>query len=233
MQEAHTGLMILETKTLAAIPAHAGRILPMWHRWGLRTKIVGLTVGVVLPIMAATTTLAVRLYRSTLEDDIRNSGLALARELAASAASRTGTGGEAALQREIGSVLGRGSLVRGAAVYAVGRPGLTVRASGGQFHPPGPDDEVAAREGQEVVALRREGLDRVWRIAVPVWVEGRSVGAVSLTLPLGRAEALAKRVEHQAIFVGAATVVLLVGTLAAFMNRAMATPLGGRKQASP
>ncbi|HXZ43912.1 MAG TPA: HAMP domain-containing sensor histidine kinase, partial [archaeon] len=198
----------------------------MWYRWSLRAKIVGLTVGVVLPIMAGTTALAVRLYRSTLEDDIRNSGLALARELAASAASRTGTSGEAALQRELGSVLGRGSLVRDAAVYAVGRQGLTVRVAGGQFHSPGPDDEVAAREGQEVVALRREGPERMWRIAVPVWMEGRSVGAVSLDLPLGRVDALAKRVEHQAIFVGAATVVLLVGTLALFMNRAIATPLG-------
>lgn len=198
----------------------------MWYRWSLRTKIVGLTVGVVLPIMAGTTALAVRLSRSTLEDDIRNSGLALARELAASAASRTGTSGEAALQREIESVLGRGSLVRDATVYAVGRQGLMVRVSGGQLHPPGPDDEVAAREGQEVVALRREGPERIWRVTVPVWVEGRSMGAVSLALPLGRADALAKRVEHQAIFVGAATVVLLVGTLAAFMNRAMATPLG-------
>jgi len=103
---------------------------------------------------------------------------------------------------------------------------LTVRASGGPLHPPGPDDEVAAREGQEVVALRREGLERMWRIAVPVWRGGRSEGAVSLALPLGRADALAKREERQAIFVGAATVVLLVGTLAAFMNRALATPLG-------
>jgi len=33
-------------------------------------------------------------------------------------------------------------------------------------------------------------------------------------------------VEHQAIFVGAATVVLLVGALATFMNRALAAPLG-------
>jgi two-component system NtrC family sensor kinase len=197
----------------------------MWYRWSLRTKIVGLTVGVVLPIMAGTTALAVRLSRSTLEDDIRNSGLALARELAASAASGTGTGGEAVLQREIGSVLGRGSLVSEAAVYAVSPRGLVVRASGGRLRLPGPDDEVAAREGQEVVVLRQEGSERIWRIAVPVWVEGRSVGAVLLALPLGRADALAKRVEHQAIFVSAATVVLLVGTLAAFMNRAIATPL--------
>lgn len=198
----------------------------MWYRWSLRAKIVGLTIGVVLPIMAGTTALTVRLSRSALEDDIRNSGLALARELAASAASRTGTGETAVLQREISSVLGRGSLVRDAAVYAVGRRGTVVRAYGGQLRPAGPDDEVAAREGQEVAVLRREGQERIWRIAVPIWEAGRSVGAVSLALPLGRADALAQRVEHQAIFVGAATMVLLVVTLAAFMNRALAAPLG-------
>lgn len=96
----------------------------MWYRWSLRAKIVGLTVGVVLPIMAGTTALAVRLSRTALEDDIRSSGLALARELAASAASYTGKGEEAALKQEIGSVLGRGSLVRDATVYAVGPRGL-------------------------------------------------------------------------------------------------------------
>lgn len=199
----------------------------MWQRWGLRAKILGLTVGVVLPIMAATTALTVRLSRGALEDDIRNSGLALARELATSAASSKGTAEQAELQREISSILGRGSVVRDAAVYAVSRTGLVVRASGGGSRPPGPDDEVAAREGQEVAVLRREGPARVWRVAVPIWEGGRSIGAVSLTLPLGRVDALARRVEHQAIFLGAATVVLLVGTLATFMNRALAAPLGG------
>ena len=198
----------------------------MWQRWSLRAKILGVTVGVVLPIMAGTTALAVRLSRTALQDDIRSSGLTLARELAASDASLKGTGGEAALQQEVRSILGRGSLVRDAVVYAVGGRGLTVRAYGGRPHPPGPDEEVAAREGQEVAALRSEGPERVWRIAVPVWEGERSVGAVSLVLPLARADALAQRVEHQAIFVGAATVVLLVGTLATFMNRALAAPLG-------
>jgi hypothetical protein len=49
----------------------------MWNKWSLRAKIVGLTVAVVLPIMAATTALTVRLSRTALEDDIGRSGLAL------------------------------------------------------------------------------------------------------------------------------------------------------------
>jgi signal transduction histidine kinase len=198
----------------------------MWRRWSLRGKIVGLTVAVVLPIMAATTALAVRLSRTALENDIRSSGLALARELAASVAPRQGTAGTALLQQEIGSILGRGSLVHGAAIYAVSPRGLTVRAYGGKLHSPGPDDEVAAREGQEVVGLRRDGPERVLRIAVPIWLEGRSVGAVSLVVPLARADALAQRMDHQAIVLGTVTVALLVGSLAAFMNRALAAPLG-------
>jgi signal transduction histidine kinase len=198
----------------------------MWQRWSLRAKILGLTVGVVLPIMAATTALTVRLSRTAMEDDIRNSGLALARELAASAASRQGAGGEAVLQQEIGSILGRGSVVRDVAVYAVTPQGLAVQAYGGTLHPPGPDDEVAAREGQEIVTLDRAGPERMWRVAVPIWEGRRSVGAVSLTLPLGRTDALARRIERQAILLGAATVILLVGTLSVFMNRALAAPLG-------
>ena len=48
----------------------------MWQEWSLRAKIVGLTVGVVLPIMATTTVLTIRLSRNALEDDLRQSGLA-------------------------------------------------------------------------------------------------------------------------------------------------------------
>jgi len=57
--------------------------------------------------MAMTTVLTVRLSRNALEDDLRTSGLALARELAASAVERHGAEGETLLQREIGSVAGR------------------------------------------------------------------------------------------------------------------------------
>jgi len=197
----------------------------MWHRWSLRAKIVGLTVGVVLPIMAATTALTVRLSRTALEDDIRRSGLALARELATLATSHQGTDGEVQFQQEIGRIVGRGSLVRGAAVYAVSPRGLVVRAYGGRLDPPGAADEVAAREGQEVVAVEDEALTRIWRVSVPVWESKRSIGAVSLSLPLARADGLAQRIKDQALLVGAATVILLVGTLAIFMNRALTAPL--------
>jgi len=198
----------------------------MWHEWSLRAKIVGLTVGVVLPVMAMTTALTVRLSRNALEDDLRTSGLALARELAASAVERHGAERETLLQREIGSVAGRGGLVRDVAIYAVGSVGLVVRAHGGTPEPPDATVEVAAREGQEIVVVKHEALSRLWRVTVPIWEGKRSVGAVSLTLPLARADALAQRIEHQAVLLGVSAMCLLVGALSAFMNRALAAPLG-------
>ena len=198
----------------------------MWHEWSLRAKIVGLTVGVVLPVMAMTTALTVRLSRNALEDDLRTSGLALARELAASAVERHGAERETLLQREIGSVAGRGGLVRDVAIYAVGPAGLVVRAHGGTPEPPDASVEVAAREGQEIVVVKHEALSRLWRVTVPIWEGKRSVGAVALTLPLARADALAGRIEHQAVLLGVSAMCLLVGALSAFMNRALAAPLG-------
>ena len=198
----------------------------MWHEWSLRAKIVGLTVGVALPVMALTTVLTVRLSRTAVEDDLRTSGLALARELAASAVERHGVEGETLLQREIVSVAGRGGLVRDVAIYAVGPAGLVVRAHGGTPEPPDASVEVAAREGQEIVVVRQEALSRLWRVTVPIWEGTRSVGAVSLTLPLARADALARRIEHQAVLLGVTAMCLLVGALSAFMNRALAAPLG-------
>ena len=158
----------------------------MWHEWSLRAKIVGLTVGVVLPVMATATALAVRLSRNALEDDLRTSGLALARELAASAVAYHGTENDALLQQEIRSMAGRGGPVRDVAVYAVTPAGLAVRAIEGRPERPDADVEVAAREGQEIVAVKRETLSRLWQVTVPVWERKRSVGAVSLTLPLAR-----------------------------------------------
>jgi two-component system NtrC family sensor kinase len=198
----------------------------MWQEWSLRAKIVGLTVGVVLPIMAMTTALTIRLSRNALENDLRQSGLALARELAASAVERRDVDGETLLQREIGGLAGRDSLVRDVAIYAVGPTGLAVRARAGGPEPPDANVEVAAREGQEIVVVKRVARSRMWRVTVPIWEGERSVGAVSLTLPLARADALAQRIEYQAVLLGLAAMGLLVGGLSAFMSRALAAPLG-------
>jgi sensor histidine kinase regulating citrate/malate metabolism len=190
----------------------------MWQEWSLRAKIVGLTVGVVLPIMAMTTALTIRLSRNALENDLRQSGLALARELAASAVERRDVDGETLLQREIGGLAGRDSLVRDVAIYAVGSTGLAVRARAGGPEPPDANVEVAAREGQEIVVVKRVARSRMWRVTVPIWEGERSVGAVSLTLPLARADALAQRIEYQAVLLGLAAMGLLVGGLSAFMS---------------
>ncbi len=197
----------------------------MWRGWNLRVKIMVLTVGVVLPVMAVTTALTVRMSRAALENDIRNTGLALARELAASAAAATGLAGEGALQQEVGSLFGKGGVVRDVAVYAAQPEGLVARVRGGAARPPGPEAEIAAREDQELVVVRSDARGRVLRVAVPVQRGGRSIGVVSLGLPLDREDALAARAERQAIALGAAAVVLIVGSLSAFMNRALAAPL--------
>jgi two-component system NtrC family sensor kinase len=112
------------------------------------------------------------------------------------------------------------------AIYAVGPQGLTVRAKTGTPGPPDANVEVAAREGQEVVVVTHEALSRWWRVTVPIWDGKRSVGAVSLTLPLARADALAQRIAYQAVLLGLVAMCLLVGGLSAFMSRALAAPLG-------
>lgn len=197
----------------------------MWRRWSLRVKMMVMTTAVVLLIMGVTTALTVRMSRAVLEEDIRRSGITLARELAALAASGRGTAHEQALQREIGSLLGKESLVRDARVYTLGPQGLTPRAWGGAPRLPDPEDEIAAREKQEVATLKRDDRDRFWRVAVPVVERGRSVGVVSLSLPLGRVDALARRAKRQAIGLGAATVLLIAWSLSVFMNRALTAPV--------
>ncbi len=193
--------------------------------WTLRAKIVVVILAVVLLLMAANTVLTVRLSRAVLEEDTRNSGLALARELALVAASEPGTGQTRDLEQEIGILVGKGSLVRDAAVYAAEARGLALRVREGTPGSPGPEEEAAAREDHEVVAVRTEGQRRVLRVVVPVREGRRSVGVVSLGLPLDRVDALARREAWQAIPLDAATVVLIVGSLVAFLNRALTTPV--------
>ena len=199
----------------------------MWRGWSLRAKIVGLTAAAVLPVMAMTTALTVRLSRNSLEEDLRTGGLVLAREMAASAVARHGAEGEALLQEEVSNLVGRGSPVRDVAVYMVGPEGLVGRVHAGKPDPPDVNEEVAAREGQEIVVVKRGVPSRLWRVTVPIWEGKRSVGAVSLALPLARADALARRIEYQAVLLGVTAMILLVGALSVFMNRALATPLGG------
>jgi signal transduction histidine kinase len=197
----------------------------MGGRWSLRAKVTAITVAVALPVLAASTLLTVRLSRRALEDDIRASGLTVARELAASAANVLGTGGEAVLQREIESLLGRGSVVREAAVYAVTPRGLAPVAHGASARPAGSAEEIAARERQELVALGHSGGDRRLEVAVPVIRGGQSIGVVSVALALLRTDALIRQEERQALGLGIVTVGLLVGGLALFMNRAFTRPV--------
>ena len=174
----------------------------MWRRWSLRTKIVVVTMALVLPVMGATTALTVRFSRAALEEDIRSSDLTLARELAASAAA-SGAAEDAELQREVDSLFGKGSVVRDAVVSVLGPQGLVVRARGGIPRTPSPEEEIAARENQEVVVRKRMDGHRILLVAVPVRGRGRSIGAVSLGLPLDRADALTHQAERQALGKGA------------------------------
>jgi signal transduction histidine kinase len=204
--------------------------MAMWGRWSLRTKIVIVTVGVVLPVIAATTLLTVRMSHTAFQDALRNTGLALARELSASVATGEGIEQNLTLQQEVGSLLGRGSVVRDAAVYWLEPHGLAVRAAGRTGGEPGPEEEIAVRENQEVTALQTRNGHRILRVAVPIRRQGRSVGVVSLGLPLDRADALARREERQAVGLGLGSVILIVGSLTIFMNRALTAPVRGLVQ---
>jgi signal transduction histidine kinase len=197
----------------------------MRSSWSLRTQVNAITVAVVLPVLAVSTTLTVRLFRGALEDDVRGGGLALARELAASAASDPTSADDADLQREIGSVLGRGSVVHDAAVYMLTPSGLSLRAGGGVVRPAGLRAEIAAREKQEMVATDQVGGERLLRVAVPVLKDGRSVGVVSLGLALARTDALVRQAERQALALGIGTLLVLGGGLSIFMNRALTRPV--------
>jgi signal transduction histidine kinase len=197
----------------------------LWHRWSVRTQVTAITVAVTLPVLAASTWLLARLSRQALEDDIRASGLTVARELAASAANVLGTEGDAGLQGQIDSLLGRGSAVRGAAVYAATPRGLTPLAHAGAPRPAGSMEEIAAREQQELVSLQRVGSDRMLEVAVPIMRRGQSIGVVSAALALTRTDALIRQGERQALGLGVATLVVLVGGLSVFMNRALTRPV--------
>lgn len=198
----------------------------MWQRWSLRTKIVVLTVAVVLPILAAATSLTIRMSHAALEDDLRDSGLVLARGLAVSAVSIQDVEDALELRREISSLVGKGSVVRDVAVYRLTPDGLAVRATSSAATRPGPEEEIAARENQEVLASRIQDGHHILRVAIPIRDRGRTVGVVSLGLPLDRADALAQRARRQVFSLGLGSVILIVGSLSMFMNRALTMPLG-------
>jgi hypothetical protein len=100
----------------------------MRRGWNLRIKILVLTMGVVVPIMVLATAVTVRMSGAALEDDIRSTALALARELAASAAADRGAAGEQAIRQGVPSLFGKGGVVRDVAVYATRPEGLVARA---------------------------------------------------------------------------------------------------------
>ncbi|HTU03416.1 MAG TPA: ATP-binding protein [Candidatus Sulfotelmatobacter sp.] len=197
----------------------------MWHRWSFRAKIIAIIAGVVLPVMVTMTTLTIRLSRKALEDDIRESGVALARELAASAPEVLDESGGRALQAEAAGLVGKAGMVDQVAIYALLPDGLLRLANAGRAGNPGAEETLAARTGREVVAFVTGPEGRAWRIAVPIARGGQIIGVVALRLPLDRAEAVARLAEQQAVGLGAGAIVLLVIGLAAFMSRALSRPV--------
>jgi signal transduction histidine kinase len=176
-------------------------------------------------VIAATTGFTMRMSRTALQDALRNTGLSLARELSASVATGQGVVHDLTLQQEVNSLLGKGSVVRDAAVYWLEPHGLAIRATGRRRGNPGPEEEIAVRENQEVTALQIQNGHRLLRVVVPIREGGRSVGVVSLGLPLDRADVFARREERQAVGLGLGSVILIVGSLSIFMNRALTTPV--------
>ena len=175
--------------------------------------------------MVTMTTLTIRLSRRALEDDIRESGVALARELAASAPEVLDESGRRALQAETAGLVGKGGMVDQVAIYALLSGGLLRLADAGQTTAPGPEEILAARSGREVVTSAKTSGGPAWRIAEPIVRGGQIIGVVALRLPLGRVETVARLAEQQAVGLGAAAVVLLVIGLSAFMSRALSRPV--------
>jgi signal transduction histidine kinase len=179
----------------------------------LQTKATLLVIAIVAGVLGLSTILNIRVSEHTLEQDLRDNAISLARQFAAGIDSWEEINEPATLQVDMAQVMNSRSSIAGVEVYALAQGVPVFITSNDEEVPASPAPEVtqAAREDRSVAVLRQSKGGRQWDIAVPVHLRGTAVGVVRFRVSLAEADQLAARERWQAtLIMGAATAAIVL-----------------------
>lgn len=234
----HRGLLLYSENVLHFMGwgdriKRSGRAVGLWRERprmavfsrpvSLRTKVISLIVLIVAFVLTTSTYLSIRLSKNLLVQEVKENGIALARELTAGYWSRADLNDASTLKTGIEEVMQLRPLVKRIEVYALTPTALTLVASssgrGGFLQP------LKAPPPQVTASLARDSGGRFWEVIAPIRVEDEVAGALRLKVSLKRADELATTTRLQFFLVMSGAVVLIVGLLSIFFHRAVDKPV--------
>ncbi len=193
--------------------------------FSLRTKVISLIILIVAAVLSVSTYMSVRLSEALLAEELRESTIKLAGELAAEIRSRNQLEDARTLQEAIEWVMEVRPLVRRIDVFALTPNGLTLVASSSGTG--GSAGILKSAPQEDIAELVRESGSRVWEVVTPIRLGDEVAGALRLRVSFKKADELAARMRLQFLLIMGAAVVLIVASLSTFFYRAVDRPIRG------
>jgi two-component system, NtrC family, sensor kinase len=178
---------------------------------GVRSKLVVLSVAVLVIVSFGFTALSLGLSRGWVAEDLKERAIVFASEIAATIGDRQELENTALLQQQIGAILAiRRSVLHldiltfgeqgtGAKVVATSHPTRRLPFTRG--------DIQRVQKGQ--VVSRLVEFERYWEVMAPITLAGAVAGAVACRFSLDRADQLASRTRTWALAITAGSVLVM------------------------
>jgi two-component system, NtrC family, sensor kinase len=189
------------------------QVVQRWPIRSLQTKATLLVIAIVAGVLALSTFLNIRVSERTLERDLRDNAIALARQFAAGIGSWEELNNPATLQVDIGQLMEDRPSIAGVEVYATthGVPHFITSSEEESPTSAAPEVLQVAQENKPMAVQRQGRTGRQWDAAVPVHLHESLAGVVRLQFSLREADRLAARERRQAVLImGAATVAIIL-----------------------
>jgi signal transduction histidine kinase len=182
--------------------------------WTIRSKLVSLSLLILVVVSFAFTLVHLGMSRSWIEEDLRERAVAFAQEIAATIGSRQEFENAALLERQIRDIMTVRSnvLQMDVLAFAADESKIVATSHPRRRLPFTRKEAEQVRRGAVVSRLVSGQAGRYWEIVAPVRLDGGIAGAVAVEFSLDRADALADRIRRWAFLVTAASV-LVMGAL--------------------
>jgi len=196
--------------------------------WGLRQKLVVLSLLILIVVSFGFLFLHRWLSNAWLEQDLRDRAVFFGREISATIDDREELESGPKLEEAIRRVLAARPDVLQIDVFSFYEGESVMIASNGANRMPfSRDDGKRVRAGEVVARLSQQNGVRVWDVLSPVVLNHHVIGAVGTRFSLDRADRLRNRVNLWALVLTGVSVLIMGSLMTAAVHYTVNRPIGG------
>jgi signal transduction histidine kinase len=197
-------------------------------RLAVRSKLVLLSLLIVVVVSFTFTLLHLRFTRQLVEEDLAERAVVFAREIAATIGDRRELESGPLLERQIAQIMGaRASVLQlDIVAFTAEATRLIATSNPRERLPLTRTDAAQVRRGRAVSRLVAGRDVSYWEVMAPVMLEGTAAGAVAARFSVGRAAQLVARSATWTLLLTAASVVVMGVLMSAAVQIVVNRPIG-------